>query len=74
MMQRQRMLVVGMVLVAASGCTHRGIYEGTTAWRLDGCQTLDAPDRAACEADARRSYGEYQDQRKQALEASEAER
>ena len=66
-MRRQLIVALAIPLVVVSGCAQRGISEGTTAWRLEDCRTLDAHERDACEADARRSYDEYQDQREQAL-------
>lgn len=62
-------LLAGTALLAA--CSHQGIYEGTHMQRLEACRDLRPADREVCEARARRPYGEYAKERKQALDTED---
>lgn len=57
-----------LVLLVLVGCTNREVYEGIQAGHRNDCSRLPPSQYDECIKEANKSYGEYDRERKEALE------
>jgi len=53
-------VVMVIVSLSVSACSHQQIYYSTQDLRLEDCETLSAREREACERRARVTYEEHE--------------
>lgn len=48
-------------ITVMTGCSHRGVYEGTRAWRAEDCDARSSrAEREQCRAQSRMTWPEYE--------------
>lgn len=63
-----KMTPIFLLLLMMVGCSYRGAYEGIQASNRNECSKLPPSQYDECMEKARKSYGEYERERKEVLE------